>query len=341
MLDTLKSLCALPGVSSGEEPVRTFISREIMSFVDEMQVDPLGNLIAFRQGSLGNKKRLLLAAHMDEVGLIVRHITQQGHLKFDFVGGVDRRVAIGQRFLIGKSGVPGIVALKAAHLSKGETTVPKVSDLYLDIGASSREEATHLVELGDLAVFESPVRLLGDGSMLKARAIDDRAGCAVLMELAKKAPLWDTYYVFTAQEEVGTRGAQIAASRICPDLALVLEGTTAADLPSVALDKRICSPGKGVVIPFMDRGAVYDRGLYAFLTALARENQIPWQTKQYISGGTDAQAIQRAGGGVRTAALAVAVRNIHSAASLASIADLEAMQRLAGLFMERLDSIDG
>ncbi len=339
MLDTLQKLCTLPGVSGCEDAVRSYIAQEIAPFADTVSTDTMGNLIAFRKGSLGNGRRLLLAAHMDEVGVIVRHITKDGNLKFDFVGGIDRRVIIGHRFLLGSKQIPGVVALRAAHLSKDEKSVPQVQELAIDIGASSREEAEALVHLGDYGVFESPVRLLSGGKMLKAKAIDDRIGCAVLLQLIQKTPLWDTYYVFTVQEEVGVRGATIAANRLQTDMALVLEGTTAADIPSVNASKQICHPGKGVVIPFMDRGTIYDRSLFRILTALAAQEGIAWQTKQYIAGGTDAQAIQRSGHGIQTAALAIPVRNIHSSASVASIADMQAMLQLATAFLERLDTI--
>lgn len=335
MLEAIEKLCSLYSVSGCEAQVRSYISSRISPFADSLTVDALGNLIAFRAGKNPGGKRVMLAAHMDEVGMIITHITKDGFIKFAFIGGVDRRVAIGQRVVIGEKSIPGVIALKASHLSKDEKTVPKVSELFIDIGAKDETAAEKLVQPGDCAAFYSETRRLGPG-MLKARAIDDRVGCAVLMELVKEAPPVDCWYVFTVQEEIGTRGAVVAANGIMPDIALVVEGATAADFPSVPKSKRICSPGKGVVIPFMDGGTVYDRGLYKLLCDTADANGIMWQTKQYIAGGTDASAIQRSSAGVRTAGIAVAVRNIHSASSVVSIEDCLSMLKLSKLFLEGL-----
>ena len=334
MIELLKKLCALPGPSGREEQVRTYIEEYAKPYADKMFTDPMGNLHVFRKG-VNSNKTLMVCGHMDEIGLIVTGITNDGYLKFDFVGGVDRRVVIGKRVWMGEQNVPGIIGVKAYHLCKGEAdkVVPPVSALYVDIGAESKADAEKLISLGDVGCFDADVFEFGNG-MLKAKAIDDRLGCAVCMKLMEQQPPCDTWFVFTVQEEVGARGAGIAAFRIQPDAALIVEGTTAADLPGVPAHKTICKPGNGPVIPFMDRSTIYNRKLFDTMTRLADENGIRWQTKQMIAGGTDAGNIQRSCGGVPVVGIAAALRNIHSPACVGSIADFEAVYQLAALFMK-------
>jgi len=332
LIDTLKKLCSLPGTSGMEDSVRDYIMQEAKPFASEVITDSIGNLMIFKKGKSAPQKRLMLAAHMDEVGIIVTGITEDGYLKFDFVGGVDRRVVIGQRVWFGDT--MGVVGLRAVHLVKKEDeTVPKTEDLHIDIGTPDRQAAEKIITPGDIGTFDPEIVEFGDG-FIKAKAIDDRLGCSVLLELLKENLPVDTWFVFTAQEEVGTRGAMVAAYRIEPEIALVVEGTTAADLPSVKGPKKICSPGKGVVIPFMDKGTLYDRELYAQLTKLSEDNGIAWQTKQLVSGGTDAAVIQRSRAGVKTAGIAAAIRNIHSPVCVGNKNDFEDLLKLARLFIK-------
>ena len=335
MIETLETLCALPGVSGCEDAVRSWLMERTVPFADKIETDPMGNLMVFRAGRR-HEKTLMLCAHMDEVGVIVTGITADGYLKFDFVGGIDRRVVIGKNVYFGV--VPGIIGIKAYHLSKGDgaKNVPSVSDLYIDIGAKSREEAAALVPLGAVGTFAAGSTRYGAPSReyFMSKAIDDRLGCAVLVKLLEQKPPCDTWFVFTVQEEVGTRGAAAAVYRVRPDVALVVEGTTAADLPGVPAHKTICKVGGGAVLPFMDRGTLYDRNLRELLIALANRHGIPWQTKEMIAGGTDASVIQRSLGGIPVAGVAAPLRNIHSPAGVGCIADFEAVYRLTELFME-------
>ena len=335
MIDLLKDLCRLSGVSGDEDQVRDFIRAQAAPYASAIRTDALGNLIVFKKGQKATGNKLLLAAHMDEVGIIVTRITDEGFLKFDFVGGVDRRVAIGKPVLIGDRQVPGLIGLKAIHLVSREELkkVPKTDSLYIDIGAKDREEAEQLVSLGDYGCFIGEPEEFGRG-FLKAKAIDDRVGCAVMLELLKEELPLDVTFAFTAQEEVGTRGAFAAAFSVTPEVALVLETTTAADLPGVEDHRKVCAPGKGPVISYMDGGTIYDRALFEDLRRLARENHIPWQTKEYIAGGNDARTIQRTKSGVRAAALSAAVRYLHAPASVGSIADFEHMLKLTRLFLQ-------
>lgn len=334
MLEQLKELCLLPGVSSFEEPVRAYLRAKAEPYADSIRTDALGNLIVFKKGAKSTGNRLLLAAHMDEVGLIVRSITDEGYLKFSPVGGVDRRVLIGKRVKVGEKGLPGVIGLKAYHLvsDEEEKVIPKPEEFYIDIGAKDKDSAAALVHLGDCAVFDSDVVEFGDG-FLKAKALDDRIGCAVMLELLKEDLPMDVTFAFTVQEEVGTRGAFGAAFSVEPEVALVLETTTAADLAGVPEHKKVCSPGRGPVILYMDNGSVGDRGLFEGLRDAAQANGIPWQTKHYLAGGNDASAIQRTKSGVRTLVLSTAVRYLHAPSTVAAVRDIEDMLRLARLFI--------
>lgn len=334
MLELLKQLCLLNGVSGDEGEVHAFLRAQAEPYADSIRTDALGNLIVFKQGAKATGNRLLLAAHMDEVGLIITHVTDEGFLKFGFVGGVDRRIAIGKPVALGPDRVPGIISLKAIHLTdKAELKkVPKTDSLYIDIGAASREEAMKKVPLGTYGSFVSQPEEFGDG-FFKARAIDDRIGCAIMLELLKEKLPLDVTFAFTAQEEVGTRGAFGAAFSVTPQVALVLETTTAADLPGVDSHRRVCAPGKGPVISYMDGSTIYDRSLFEDLRRLAEDNGIPWQTKEYIAGGNDARTIQRTKQGVRVAAMSAATRYLHAPSSVASVADFKNMLELTRLFL--------
>jgi len=337
MLETVKTLCRLSGVSGFEDEVRDYILTRALPYADGVETDAMGNLVIFKRGAVTPAKKVMLCAHMDEVGLIVTGIDEDGYLKFGFVGGVDRRVVLGRTVFLGPGRVPGVIGVKAYHLvsKEEEKTVPKTDELYIDIGAENRAQAEKLVSLGDYGVFEYTVTEFG-ASFLKAKAIDDRLGCAAQLKLIESDLPCDCHFAFTVQEEVGTRGAKTAAYAVQPEVCLVLEGTTAADIPGSTAANEVCRLDGGVVIPFMDKGTIYDPGLYKGLTALAEEKGVKWQTKRMIAGGTDAGAIQRSLGGVRTAGLACALRNIHSPACVANTADFEPMRRLAYYFLEKV-----
>lgn len=334
MLDTIKTLCALDGISGLEDNVRDYIKSRIAPLADSIRTDAMGNLIVFKKGRKTPTKSLMLCAHMDEVGIIVTGITDDGYLKFDSVGGIDRRVIIGKTIFVGDKKIFGIIGNKAYHLVKKEERdkIPPLDEMYIDIGAKNKEEAAKLVSLGDTGAFDDTVISIGNG-FIKAKALDDRFGCAVLMKLMESELPVDCTFVFAVQEEVGNRGAFGASFSVSPDIALIVETATTADLPSVPASKKVCFVGKGVVIPFMDKSTIYNRELYTLLTELAEKNSIPWQTKTYISGGTDASAIQRSRAGVMTAGIAAPVRNLHSPSSVGSIADFEAVYKLAELFL--------
>ena len=337
MIETLKTLCSLSGVSSHEDQVRDYIRRRVEPHAGQVRVDALGNLIVFKRGAKATGNKLMLCAHMDEVGLIVKSVTDEGYLKFGCVGSIDRRILLGKRVVVGEKAVPGVIGLKAIHLTTAEERkkVPKLTDLYIDIGAKDKEEAMAQVELGDIGTFVSDAVEFGEG-MLKAKAIDDRVGCAVMVKLLEEDLPMDCTFVFSAMEEVGVRGAFGATFGLTPEVALILEGTTSADTPALEPERQVCWPGKGPVLAWMDGGTIYDRELFELLRGLAEKNGLSWQMKHYLSGGTDGQAIQRTKAGVRVTGISAAVRYLHAPSSVCSISDVEQILSLARLFIRAM-----
>ena len=337
MKDLIRKLCQVPGVSGFEEEIRACIADKIRLHVQQMRVDAVGNLIAWKAGRRKAENELLITAHMDEVGFIVKRVDDKGYVRFAPIGGIDRRTVIGKKVLVGKARIPGAIGLRAYHLvsAKEEKIVPDMADLYIDIGASGKEEARKLVQTGDEILFDSDWAEFGNGR-IKAKALDDRIGCAAMIRLIQSELPMDCTFVFSAQEEVGARGAFGAAFSIRPRIALILEGTTAADLPGLKEHRQVTSVGAGPVLGLMDRQTIYDRGLFERLRELAEEHGIPWQTKRAIAGGTDASAIQTTADGVRVAAISVPVRYIHTPSSTASLKDCEQLYTLAERFVEAL-----
>ncbi len=331
MTDRLLELCALDGTSGDEGTVREYIRQRINA--DKITVDPLGNLLVFKKGRKTPKNKLMFAAHMDEVGFMVTDITDEGFLRFGAVGGIDPRVLLGRgvRFA---GGVKGVVGTKAVHQQSADERkkAPAFDDMLIDIGASTKEQAEKLIERGSCAVFDSDAFCFGDG-YIKSKAIDDRAGCLIMMDMINGEPEYDAWYAFTVQEEIGTRGAKAAAFTIAPDIAVVLETTTACDIAGVSGDKRVCELGGGCVVSFMDRSTIYDKELYHLARQTADRLGIPNQTKTLIAGGNDSGSIHVSGGGVRTCALSVPCRYLHSPACVIKESDLDATARLASAVM--------
>ena len=334
----LKKLCRLRGVSGNENEVRDFIISNIKAYADKIKIDPMGNIIALKKGS--SEKRVMLSAHMDEVGFIISEITDNGFLKFKTVGGIDTRTILSKRLIIGKNSILGIIGMKAIHLQKKSEReqVPEIKDLFIDIGAKDKESAEKLVELGDYAAFDTEPEIF-DGFAIKAKAIDDRAGCAILMELIKKPQKYDTYFCFTSQEEVGLRGAKTVAYVIKPDIALVVETTSCSDIYGYEPYESVTKFGGGAAVTFMDRTTVVDDELRKKIFSLAKENGIPVQYKCSTTGGNDAGRIHLTAEGIKTATVSLPVRYIHSAASLASLDDFEAVKNLADMFLKRIDEV--
>ncbi len=338
MKELFKELCESRGVSGDEQNVRSVIEQNITGFC-ESYTDKVGNLICFKRGKQQGKS-LMVCAHMDEVGFIVTYINDDGTLCFGAVGGVDPCVVIGRQVRVGKNLIYGVVSSPAVHnlSAQQRESSPKFDDLCIDIGADSKEEAEKHVSLGDCVYFQSDFTQLGE-RRVKSKAIDDRAGCAVMVELMKQELEYDTFFVFTVREEIGLRGAGVATHAIKPDFAIVLEATTAGDIEGVTGHRRVCELGKGPVVGFMDRSTMYDRELYNLAFETARENNIPCQTKTMIAGGNDAGIIHTTGTGVRTIAVSVPCRYLHSASCLIDYSDFENVYRLTKLLIKRIPEL--
>lgn len=333
--ELIKDLAAINGTSGDEDLVRDSIISRLPSDV-KYRTDNLGNLIVEKKGKAVPSKKLMIAAHMDEVGFIVTHIDESGELCFNAVGGVLPAVVFGRQ-LVFKNGIYGAVAGKPLHLLKDDETdeQPKISSLRIDIGAENREEAEKLVSVGDCAYFTGVQRDFGDGFM-SGKALDDRVGCGIMLEMINSRLPYDCTFVFTVQEEIGTRGAKAAAFSVNPDLAVVIETTTACDINGSEDENRVCELGKGPVISYMDRGTVYDRELYRFGFETAKEAGIPCQTKSVVAGGNDSGAIHTAVGGVRTMAISVPCRYLHSPNCVIKESDLNNTAKLVRAVSEKI-----
>ena len=331
MKELLKELCLIDGISGDEGAVRDYIISRVKDYC-QYSVDDLGNLICFRKGRKSPKKKLMICAHMDEVGFMVTYIRSDGTLRFDCVGGIDPSVIIGRRVRVGKDRISGVIGSTAVHnLSREQREkAPSVDSLYIDIGAASKEEAEKHVFLGDCVYYDSEFTDLGE-HCVKSKAIDDRAGCAIMIKLMQEKPDYDTYFVFNVQEEIGLRGSAVSSFSVAPDFAIVLEATTAADIDGVTGEKRVCELGRGPVVSFMDRRTIYDKELYRLAFDLAT-----CQTKTMIAGGNDAGAIHISGKGVRTISVSVPCRYLHSPSSVIDMSDLISSYKLVKNLSKRI-----
>ncbi len=334
--DTLAKLSELHGISGAEDDVRNYIVKEIKPYCTSVEVNSTGSVIAYKKGKNTPESKLMLCAHMDEVGMIVTDVGENGLLKFASVGGIDARVLCGTPVLVGEEKLPGVIGAKPIHLLEGDerSSAPPIKDLYIDIGALTKDEALGKVCPGDDVVFDTRFGEFGDG-LLKGKALDDRAGCAVLMEIIKRDLECDLYFVFSTMEEVGLRGAKCAAFSVAPDMAIVVESTTAADIPNVDETSKVCKVGEGAVISFMDRTTIYDRGLFKMVQRTASERGIKWQYKKGVTGGNDSGAIHNSRGGVRTAAISLPCRYLHSPCSVIAESDLNAVCELVHALAEK------
>jgi len=318
------------------------LARHLRGQVDELSTDALGNLMAFKRGT-GPEPRLkvMVDAHTDEVGLMIVSIHKNGLLGFRAVGGLDARLLLAKRVIVGEKRIPGVIPAPPIHLTKEEQmgkTIP-IEQLVIDIGASSEEEAKGLVKLGDYAVPDTRFEVLSEDGLrtVKGKAFDDRAGCAVSAALADSQYAVDLYLSFSAQEEVGMRGAGVAAYRIEPDLAFALEGTVCDDLPK----KQDVSPttelGKGPAITIMDRSFVADKRLVRLLVDTATASGIPYQFRQPGISRTDAGAIYLSRAGVRAVTVSVPCRYIHSPVSILSLNDFDNTVALMKAALRRIE----
>lgn len=332
----LRSLCMLNGMSGDEHRVRDFIVEQIKDYADDISVDNLGNLLVFKKGKNKAQNKLMLSAHMDEVGLMVTDITSSGFIKFDEVGGIDKRILLGKEVCIGSRNIIGVIGVKPIHLTKGDegSDIPSVSDMYIDIGADSREEALEHISYGDSVNFKS--EFIETEDKIISKTLDDRFGCFVLINMIRSELEYDMHFAFVVQEEVGLRGASVAAYSIAPDYALVVESTTAADVPEIDSNKQVCNLSQGAVISVMDRATIYDKELVKGAFECAERIGAKVQYKRAIAGGNDSGAIHRSRGGVRTLALSLPCRYIHSPFCVADKQDCESVLEITQAFANKI-----
>ena len=333
----LEDLSKLAGVSGDEKAVRDYIRGRIEGLADEVRTDALGNLIAVK-GEGNEGPRVMLAAHMDEVGLMVVGIGKDGMLRVDTVGGVDERVLVSKHVRVGENGIKGVIGSKPIHLQEpDERKSPiKLKSLYVDIGANDKADAESVVRLGDSVVFATDPSQFGEG-LMKGKAFDDRAGCSVLMELAQGDYSFPLYLVFTVQEEVGLRGARVAAHQIGPDMCIAVETTSAGDVLGAPDHRKSTEIGKGPALTFMDRSVIVQEALLERLMDSAREEEIPFQLRRVTAGGTDAGAAFISKDGVPSATVSIPCRYIHSPVSVLSLEDYSNTVKLVRAFLHSID----
>lgn len=340
LIEHLEILSNAPGISGSETEVRRAIRPLIADHVDEMRVDAVGNLITRKAGTGASPLRVLITAHMDEVGLMVVGHTGEGALRVRTVGGIAERILPGLTVQVGKDGLPGVIGLQAIHRADKANlgTAPDIGSLAVDIGANSKEEAERVAPIGTAIVFTTQFHQMG--SHWLGKAFDDRAGCSALVALLRGKPFpFDVFGVFTVQEEVGLRGAQVAAYTVEPDVGIALEGTLADDLPKEEADVSPTTElGRGPAITVMDRSYITPPRLLSHFARVADTEGLPYQYKQPGIGGTDAGGIHRAKAGVPAITVAVPCRYIHSPVSVLVENDLAGLVTLVDAAVRQLGS---
>ena len=318
--------------SGCEDEMRELILNEVKDM--EHFVDSMGNVIVHKKGK---GKKVLISAHMDEVEFIVSRITDSGAVKFKAMG-IMSTVMVGKKVTIGKDRVPGVTGLKAIHLQSGgeRDSVANMNDIVIDIGCKDKQSAERKVKVGDYGTFESEIVEFGD-NLLKCKGLDDKVGCAALLELLKEDTDLDLYASFTTQEEIGCRGSIIAAAYVKPDAAIVFEGTTCSDIFPTPEEKTVTRLGHGCALTAMDNAAVSDREMFEMAKRVAEENNIPYQVKRTTMGGTDAGSIQRTGCGVKTVVISTPCRYIHSPVCVMNKNDFKAQVDLGKAVLRELE----
>ncbi len=339
----LQALSEAVGVSGSEDAVRKLVLEAIDGHVSDVKINALGGVTALKKGTGARDLRVMVAAHMDEIGFIVRGFDSDGLIRFSAIGGIDDRILPGLRVRIGS--VPGVILWVPIHLNRDQNVV-KLKDLRIDIGATSKDEAAGKVKPGDRIAFDSKFMEIGD-KVLRGKAFDDRVGCSLLIDLLQGEPYpVDVLAAFTVQEEVGLRGAKVAAQALNPDIAFVLEGTTAHDLPNPKAEadddtdvNPTCIFGGGPALTVMDRSMIADPRLIKLLRETAEAEGIPYQFKTQLGGGTDAGSIHLAGAGVPSAVISMPCRYIHSPTAYLHRDDYDNGLRLIKAVLNRIEDI--
>lgn len=322
----LKVLCETPGAPGFEKEIRNVIIKEIESLADKLTVDNMGNIIFYKKGDNNpNNKRLMVAAHMDEIGFIVTHIDDDGFLRFHTLGGFDPKTLTAQRVIVhGKKDLVGVMGSKPVHVMSQEekNKIPKTTDYFIDLGMS-KEAVAQVVSVGDSVTRKSELLEMGD--CVNCKSIDNRISVFILIEAIKqlKTTPFDFYGVFTVQEEVGLRGANVAAHQINPDFGIALDTTIAYDVPGAQAHEKITSLGAGAAIKIMDASTICDYRMVRFLKETATKNQVQWQPEILTAGGTDTAGLQRMGKqGAISGAISIPTRHLHQVIEMAHKKDI-------------------
>lgn len=315
-MELLKLLSEVHGASGDEGAVCEIISDVAKKYCSEIFLDNMGNLYCHKEGSGKAKKTIMLCAHTDEVGIIVSSITDDGFLKFRTVGGIDTSVLIAKRVLIGENKILGITGIKPVHLCSDDelNKKPTEEEMYIDIGVSTRAEAEELVQIGDYGTFDTDFEPLGN--LLKGKAFDDRLGCYMMLKVMEKPSYHDVWYCFNVQEEIGLRGASVTSRRVDADMAVVLECTTCLDMPDVKENKISTRAGNGPALTIVDGYGYADSTLRESLASCGK-----FQYKNVPAGGNDAGAVKL--NNIKTAAVSIPARYIHSPVSVVSEDDVK------------------
>jgi endoglucanase len=339
-LELLGAICQAPGAPGYEQKIRALILEEVRPLVDEIELDNMGNIYAIKRGK--SDKRVMIGAHMDEIGFIVTHIDDKGFIRFHTLGGFDPKTLTAQRVLIhGREDIIGVMAAKPIHVMTAEERqkTPKATDFFIDTGRS-KEEVEKLVRIGDPITRERSFIEMGD--CVNSKSLDNRLSVFILIETLKhlkdKEVAYDIYGVFTVQEEVGIRGANVAALRINPDFGFGLDTTIAYDLPGAAAHEKITSLGEGTAIKIMDASTIADYRMVEYMKKTADRHKIKWQPEILTAGGTDTAGIQRmTAGGSIAGAISIPTRHLHQVIEMAHKEDI---QRSIDLLIRCVSDID-
>ena len=338
----LKKICELPGAPGFEKPIRDFVVETVRPFVDELEIDNMGNVFAIKKGK-SSDKRVMVAAHMDEIGFIVTHIDDDGFVRFHTLGGFDPKTLTAQRVIIhGKEPVIGVMSSKPIHVMTAEerNKIPKTTDYFIDLGMG-KEEVEKLIKIGDPVTRERDLIEMGD--CVNSKSIDNRISVYVLIEALKqlKDVPYDVYGVFTVQEEVGVRGAIVSAHQINPDFGIALDTTIAFDLPGASEHEKITALGKGTAIKIMDAMTIADYRMVNYLKETADAANIPWQPEILTAGGTDTAGVQRNGkNGSIAGAISIPTRHLHQVVEMCNKQDVDDSVSLLVAALQGLDGYD-
>jgi tetrahedral aminopeptidase len=342
-IELLNQICQTPGAPGYEKKIRELIIREVTPYVDKVETDNMGNVYAIKKGK--EAKKVMIGAHMDEIGFIVTHIDDKGFIRFHTLGGFDPKTLTAQRVLIhGKEDVIGVMAAKPIHVMTTEerNKVAKITDFFIDTGLS-KEEVEARIKIGDPITRERS--FIEMGNCVNSKSLDNRLAVFILIEalreLKDKEVPYDVYGVFTVQEEVGIRGANVSAMRINPDFGFGLDTTIAYDLPGAAAHEKITSLGDGAAIKIMDASTICDYRMVDYMKKTADKHKIKWQPEILTAGGTDTAGIQRmTEGGSIAGAISIPTRHLHQVIEMANKEDIKGSIELLKVCITELDSYD-